>query len=305
MKSEVLKIGVIGAGVFGNYHAAKCAAHPRHEFVGIFDTNHDRVREIADKHQTRHFDNCNRLLSGVDAVIVASPALHHGPIALAALRAGRHILVEKPIAHDPLVAQEMIDLADKGGLVLQVGHQERFVAKAIGLDRAPKRPVAINSVRFSPRSHRGTDVSVTLDLMTHDLDMIMWLMGEKPKHISGESSVVYSDNPDAARADLTFSNGTIARFEASRCEETRKRVTHIEYPDGHLIIDFANKTYENTTGYDFNPDFNDDPSASDSLGAATNAFTESILDGAPVVVPGIAGLNALEIALQIDEGINV
>jgi len=305
MNSKILKIGVIGAGVFGNYHAAKCAAHPRHEFVGIFDPNHDRVRVAAAKHKTRHFDNCNLLLSGVDAVIVASPAVHHGPIAAAALRAGRHVLVEKPIAANLETAREMVELAKDQGLVLQVGHQERFTARAIGLHKAPQKPISIQSIRFGPYSVRGTDVSVTLDLMTHDLDMILWLMGEKPQRVSGESRIVYSANPDAARADLEFSNGRFARIEASRCEDARKRITKIVYPSGHLVIDFANKTFENTTGFDFNADFADDPMASDSLGAATNAFTESILDGAPVAVPGIDGLNALEIALQIDEGINV
>jgi predicted dehydrogenase len=300
MKAGPLKIGVIGAGVFGNYHAAKCAAHPRHEFIGMFDTGHDRLKASAARHGTQAFDNCNELLSSVDAVIVACPAIHHGPIAIAALRAGRHVLVEKPIASNLETAQTMIDLAEEQNLVLQVGHQERFVARAIRLDKTPERPTSIHSIRFGPTSTRGIDVSVTLDLMTHDLDLAMWLMGERPSHVTGESMTVYSQTQDVSRADLKFPSGGTAKFEASRAEEARKRISRIEYPSGHLIIDFVNKTFENTTDFGFNENFADDPLAMDSLGAATDAFTSSILDGTPVAIPAIAGLNALDIALQID-----
>jgi len=234
----------------------------------LFDTDPERVREAAKKHQTRAFDNYNRLLSGVDAIIVACPAIHHGRISVAALRAGRHVLVEKPIAADLETARTMIRLADEQDLVLQVGHQERFVARA-------------------------------------DLDMVMWLMGETPQRVVGGSKSVYSLAPDKAQADLEFSNGCKAHFEASRAEPAQKRITHITYPSGELIIDFVNKTFENTTGFDFDPDFSDKPMASDSLGAATDAFTRSVLDDEPIAVPGRAGLNALEMALQIDGGLFV
>jgi len=300
MNSDSLKIGVIGAGVFGNYHASKCAAHPRLDFIGIFDPNHKRVRESAKRHGTRAFDNCNTLLSGVDAIIVASIAVHHGPIAIAALRAGRHVFVEKPIASDLETAQTMVRLAQEQNLILQVGHQERFVARAIGLDSAPKKPTKITATRFGPVSRRGTDVSVTLDLMTHDLDMAMWLMGGRPVSVIGESMCVYSDTPDAARAKLTFKNGATAHFESSRCEDGSDRVMRIDYPDGYVRVDFVNKTFKDTTGYGFNKDFVQHPLALDSLGAGTSAFASSVLDGTPVAVTGQDGLNALEMALKID-----
>jgi len=300
MNSDSLKIGVIGAGVFGNYHAGKCAAHPRHDFIGIFDPDHERVRAAAKQHRTCAFDNCNALISGVDAVIVASIAVHHGPIAVAALRAGRHVFVEKPIAADLETSQTMVRLAKENGLVLQVGHQERFIARAIGLDSAPKKPTKITATRLGPVSQRGTDVSVTLDLMTHDLDMALWLMGDKPENVDGESMCVYSDTPDTARAKLTFKNGATAHLEASRCEDSPDRVMRIDYPDGYVRIDFVNKTFEDTTGYGFNKDFAGHPLAQDSLGSGTSAFTSSILDGTPVAVSGQDGMNALEIALKID-----
>ncbi|PHR60400.1 MAG: hypothetical protein COA43_06700 [Robiginitomaculum sp.] len=298
--SDSLKIGVIGAGVFGNFHAGKCAAHPRHDFIGIFDPNHERVREAAKRHKTRAFDNCNALLSGVDAVIVACPAEHHGPIALAALRAGRHVLVEKPIANTIVTAQAMVDLAEKEKLVLQVGHQERFVGRAIGLDKAPERPMHITATRFGPMSDRGTDVSVTLDLMIHDFDMAAWLIGGKPISLRSETMIVYSDHADAARVEMTYEGGRTVTLEASRAEQARERIMHIVYPDGELRIDFVNKTFEDTTGYGFNPNFSEEVFAKDSLGSAVNAFTESILDGAPVAIPGQVGLDALELAIRVD-----
>ena len=300
MNMAKLKIGVIGAGVFGNYHAAKCAAHPRHDFVGIYDPGHKRVRCAAKRHGTKAFDNCNTLLASVDAVVIASIAVHHGPIAVAALKAGCHVLVEKPVASDLSFAQTMVDLAQEKNLVLQVGHQERFVARAIGLDNAPEKPLHIKATRFGPMAVRGTDVSVTLDLMTHDLDMVMWLMGERPTSISGDAIRVYSDTPDAARAVLTFADGATAHLEASRCETGPRRVMHIEYPDGYVRIDFVDKTFEDTTGYGFNKDFASHPLAQDSLGAGTSSFTSAVLDGTPIAITGQDGLNAVEMALKID-----
>ncbi len=297
---DSLKIGVIGAGVFGNYHAAKCAAHPRLDFVGIFDPTHDRVRAAAKKHNTRAFDNCNTLLSGVDAVIVACTAIHHGPIAVAALRAGRHVLVEKPIASDLETATTMVRLAKENNLVLQVGHQERFVARAIGLDYTPEKPLSITATRFGPMAQRGTDVSVTLDLMTHDLDMALWLMGRKPDSIRGESMRVYSQMPDAARACLVFDGACKVRLEASRCEPEFHRIMDITYPSGTVRIDFGKKALTDNTGFGFNKDFAAHPLALDSLGAATSAFASSVLDGTPNAVPGEAGRAALEMALKID-----
>lgn len=301
MRKDSLKIGVAGAGVFGNFHASKCAAHPDHDFVGIFDPNHDRVRDAADRHHTRAFDNYNTLLSGVDAVIIASPAVHHGPLAVAALRAGRHVLVEKPIASTIEFATEMVEIAAEQKLVLQVGHQERFVAKAIGLDTAPKRPTHIRANRFGPQSNRGTDVSVVLDLMIHDFDMACWIMGGEPISVEGETHQVYSNYADAARVEMHFEGGGHVELEASRAETERARTMDITYPDGVLSIDFIAKTLRDTTGYGFNADFANSPLASDSLGAAVEYFTRSIMEGAPVFIPGEVGLRALRLALALDE----
>ena len=213
-----LKIALIGAGVFGGYHANKCAAHPRVEFVGIYDPDISRAKLQAETHGVTAFDNFQAMLAQIDAVIIASPADTHGAMALTALEFGKHCLIEKPIASSFKEAARIIQLAKDKNLVVQVGHQERFVAKAIGLHRVPQTPLNIVARRMSKFSPRGTDVSVTLDLMTHDLDLVLMLMGGLPIEVSGETRIEKSEHPDFAKGDLRFENGT-ATLTASRLED--------------------------------------------------------------------------------------
>lgn len=295
-----LKIGVVGAGIFGGYHANKCADHGRADFVGVFDPDYKACKAGAKKHGVRAFKSYDAMLSQVEAVIIACPPSYHAQMGLQALRGGNHVLVEKPIAATLSDAQSMVDIAALNNCVLQVGHQERFVARAIGLDKAAARPLKIIARRMGPYSPRSTDVSVTQDLMTHDIDMVLSLMGVAPISVSGESMIVRSGRPDAARAILGFEGGVRAYLEASRVEEGRNRIMEITYPSGTLKVDFVNKSFDNSTSYAFNPDFANDPSAADSLGAGTDSFIASILDGAPVMVTGRDGLEALRVALSVD-----
>ncbi len=300
MVAQRLKLGVIGAGVFGNYHAAKANDNPRIEFVGVFDPQDERAQAAAKRHNTKPYFNCNHLIQDCQALIVASPAVHHGPLAIAVLKAGRHVFVEKPIAVKVSDAQTMIEMARAQNLVLQVDHQERYVAKAIGLDVVDERPLRIVANRFGPHSTRGLDVSVTLDLMTHDIDLVCWLMNEYPERIQGDTQQIYSEFADASRARLEYSGGRVAQLEASRAEEGRERTMRIEYESGALEIDFVAKTFNNTTPYDFDENFLQNPMAADSLGTAVNAFVGAILEGDPVFIDGADGLRSLEIALAVD-----
>lgn len=295
-----LRAGVVGAGVFGGFHASKYAAHPRAELVGVYDPDLDRARALAGKHGARAYDNLARFIDACDAVTVASPAVHHFEAAAAALANKRHVLVEKPIASSVEEARELIALAASHGCVLQVGHQERFVFAAMGLFAVPDRPRRIVASRMGPPSERCLDVSVTLDLMVHDLDLAIALSGGAVTAVEGETDEGRFGHPDIARARLTFDNGRVAELSASRVHHERDRKMRIEYETGVLEIDFVAKTFENSTPYDLNPDFADDPSARDSLGANVNAFIASVLDGAPVAVPGIAGLRALDAARAVD-----
>lgn len=302
MKQRVikpLKVAVIGAGVFGGYHANKCAAHPRIEFVGIYDPALTRAKIQADKHGVAAFDDFQKMLAKCEAVIIASPADTHGAMALTALEFGKHCLIEKPIASSLKEAARIVELAKDKNLIVQVGHQERFVAKAIGLHRLPQSPINILSKRMSKFSARGTDVSVTLDLMTHDLDLLSMLMGGEPMEVIGETHTEKSEFPDFARADIRFELGT-ATLTASRLEDDFSRIMDITYPSGTVKIDFNAKTLTHNTPFDLNANFGQNPSAKDSLGAATNAFIEAVLDGKPVPVTAEDGYHALKLALCID-----
>lgn len=212
--------------------------------------------------------------------------MHHFEAAAAALASGRHVLVEKPIASTVEEARELIGLAASHGCVLQVGHQERFVFNAMGLFAVPEKPRRIVASRMGPPSERCLDVSVTLDLMIHDLDLAIALSGGAVTSVEGIVDEGRFGAPDVARAKLVFDNGCIAELRASRVHHERDRKMRIEYEAGVLDIDFVAKTFGNSTPWDLNPDFAEDPAARDSLGANVNAFIASVLDGAPVAVPG-------------------
>ena len=297
--NQRLKIAVIGAGVFGGYHANKCAAHPRVDFIGIYDPDNERAKTQALKHGVQAFDDFQAMLAQVQAVVIASPADTHGEMALAALESDKHCLIEKPVAATLKDAARIVELAKENSLTVQVGHQERFVAKAIGLNKLSERPSKIVSRRMSKYSERGTDVSVSLDLMTHDLDLVMMLMGALPKAVRGETRTEKSAAPDVAKGELTFENGT-ATLIASRLEDDFSRTMDITYPSGTVSIDFNAKTLTHDTPFELNENFGDDPAAKDSLGAASNAFIEAVLDGKAVPITAQDGYNALKLALAID-----
>ncbi len=298
--SHKIKIGVVGAGVFGGYHALKCHDNPNVNFVGIYDHNVSNAAMIAQKYNVDSYKDYRSLVSNVEAVIIASPAQSHGPLAIAALKAGVHCLIEKPIATNLNDAEQIVELAKANKCIVQIGHQERFVAQAIGLDKISEHPLSITAFRMSPYSPRGTDVTVTLDLMTHDLDLLNMLVKERAGKIKGTAVSVRSDKADATLGMLSFPSGTIARLHASRVEDDYQRTMHITYPSGTVSIDFNAKTVTHNMPFKLDTDFKTNPLAQDSLGAATNAFVKAIRDDSPVPITAEDGYKALEMALVID-----
>ncbi|WP_339746832.1 Gfo/Idh/MocA family oxidoreductase [uncultured Maricaulis sp.] len=298
--SKFLRAGVVGAGVFGGFHAGKYAADDRAQLVGIYDPDAQRARELAAKHGAKSFDTLAALIAACDAVTVASPAVNHFEAAAASLASGRHVLVEKPVASSVEEARELITLAAAHGCVLQVGHQERFVFNAMGLFQVPAAPKRIVARRMGPASDRNLDVSVTLDLMIHDLDLAIALAGAAVTKVEGKVDQGRFGHPDIAHAILTFENGCVAELSSSRVHHERDRKMRVEYAEGVVDVDFIAKTFENSTPFKLNPGFADTEMARDSLGANVKAFIASVLDGAPVAVPGIAGLRALDAARAVD-----
>lgn len=298
--SRKLKIGVVGAGVFGRYHIGKCAAHSDVDLIGVFDHRYSSAVKAAKECATKAYAQFSDLLTDIDAVIIASPARSHGALSIQALEAGVHCLIEKPIAARAKEAAQIVELAKANKCTVQIGHQERFVAKAIGLDKIPEVPLSITAFRMSPYSERGTDVSVTLDLMTHDLDLLTLLIGERPKTVKGVPISVKSNFADASLGLITFPSGTIAKLHASRVEAGFRRTMDITYPSGTVSIDFNAKTLTHDTPFDLDTNFASNPLASDSLGAATNTFVAAILNDKPVPITAEDGYRALEMALAID-----
>ncbi|MEP3653458.1 MAG: Gfo/Idh/MocA family oxidoreductase [Litorimonas sp.] len=298
--SKQLKIGLIGAGVFAGYHANKLTEHPRVVFTGVCDPDASRAEGLAKKHNIKPLP-LKALLETSDAIVIACPASFHGSVALQALEAGCHCLIEKPLAVTAKEALDIADLSATKNLIVQVGHQERMVLRAIGLDDVKERPVKIEAVRNSPYSERGIDTSVTFDLMTHDIDLCTALMGAAPDRIEGQSGEVRSRTPDMAYARLWYGQ-SIACLSASRVESQSERWMKITYPSGEVRIDFNAKTVMNSTGFPLNTDFAENDIAKDSLGAATQVFVQAVLDDNSVLVSAQDGAIAVQVAETIDRG---
>lgn len=292
-----LRTGVVGAGAFGNYHAGKLAAAAGSAFQGVFDPDQTRAQAIAGKHGGAAFASLSELIERCDALIIASPAATHAGAAAAALEAGRHVLVEKPLAATPEDAERLVRLAYRKGVVLQAGHQERFVMDAIGLLRTPQAPLRIESVREGPPSGRGLDVSVTLDLMIHDLDLIAMVFGSTPLAIQAEAT----GRPglwDSVEARLTFAAGS-ATLVASRVAPERRRTMRAEFATGAVQIDFLTRTMRNASGLPLNENFAD--LAPDPLGMSVDAFLAAARGMASCAAPGEAGAAAVRLAAAIDQ----
>ncbi|NNE59216.1 MAG: Gfo/Idh/MocA family oxidoreductase [Hellea sp.] len=296
---KIIKIGIVGAGKFGGYHARKCADHPETELIGIHDLNAESRDRLAQQFAVRAFENQHDLLEDCDAVVIAAPASQHGRIARAGLAYGCHLLIEKPIATALDEALDIVQISQAKNLIVQVGHQERFVARAIGLDKIAERPRLIRAHRLNPFSVRGTDTSVTMDLMTHDIDLANWLMGGVPTHVQGRTITRKSDHPDHVWAHLSYPDGDVF-LEASRLALQGDRRFEIHYPSGTIEINFNAKTLTHDTPFQMNADFGQHPDAKDSLAAGTEEFIRAIKTNSIPLISAQDGLNAAEIALKVD-----
>ena len=301
---KVLRGGVIGAGVFGGYHARQYAQAAGARLAAVFDPDLERARDVASRHGAEAFSELSAFLDAVDVVTVASPGVLHAEGALAALRAGRPVYVEKPLAVSLEESDRILAEASRRGLAVACGHQERVVFDAIGLFSAPERPLRLEAVRQGPVSQRSLDISVILDLMIHDLDLALALSAGAPLAAEGEGDIAYSGGLDAVRAEVTFDDGFTAIFDASRMAPERRRSMKVVYPSGELEIDFLARTFRNTTRFDLNPDFAETPGARDPLGASVGAFLDCVRgERDRPVVTGEEAARALDLALAIEHAV--
>jgi predicted dehydrogenase len=297
-----LRAGVLGAGAFGRIHARKYAEDARVHFVGVYDPDDERAQQLADTHGATSFANLDALLAGIDILTIASPPSVHGAAAKRALEAGKHVLVEKPLATDAAIGAELVRLSAENKLVLACGHQERLVFDAMGLLTAPEAPTRIESVREGPWTGRSADVSVTLDLMVHDLDLALMLMKAKPTGILATARTEHGRTADQIEARLAFAPHGEAVFISSRVAPERRRFMRAVYPSGEVNIDFLARSFENTTNFPLNAAFAETRIGSDPLGANVAQFIDAVLGVAPrPVVDGAEALAVLELALDVDQ----
>lgn len=295
-----LRAGVVGAGAFGRIHARKYAEDARVHFVGVFDPDDERAAQLADTHGAESFASLDALLAGADIITIASPPSLHAGAALPALKAGKHVLIEKPLATDAKDGAELVRIAAEKKLALACGHQERLVFEAMGLLSTPEKPVRIESVREGPWTGRSADVSVTLDLTVHDLDLALRLFGRAPEGILATARTEYGRTADAIEARLAFA-GADAVFVSSRIAPERRRFMRAVYPSGEVNIDFLARTFENTTGFALNTAWAETRIGADPLGANVSAFIDAVLGVAPrPIVTGEEALAVLDLALEVD-----
>jgi len=240
MHSSPLRIGVAGVGHFGRYHALKVAASPRAVLAGVFDPNSARALAVSEEARAPVVDWAS-LLELSDALVIAAPADVHHALTAAALRAGKHVLVEKPIAATMPQADELVALAGERKLVLQVGHLERFSAAFAAIEGRVGAPLYIEATRIAPFQQRGTDVSVILDLMIHDLDLVLSLVSSEIDSVDAVGAAVSSDHADIANARIRFANGAVATITASRVSLRTERRMRLFAHEGYLAVDFSNR----------------------------------------------------------------
>jgi predicted dehydrogenase len=312
MLTAPLRIGIAGAGHFGRYHALKVTASDRARLVGIFDPDTERAKTVGWEAGAPDMA-LETLLPAIDALIIAAPAEAHYQLAATALSAGKHILVEKPIAATLAQADDLVSLARSSGLVLQVGHQERFSAAYRALSARTRSPLYIEAVRIAPFKPRGTDVSVILDLMIHDLDLVLALVDSPIEAVDAVGAPIASAFEDIANARLRFANGAVAAVTASRVSMRTERRMRIFARDTYLAADFSSrkltvigrgigKPVLGVAGFGVEEASWEDH---DSLAAEHAAFYDSVLDGAPVLVGPEAGRRALAAALAVTEAMAV
>lgn len=309
---ETLALGILGAGHFGRFHALKAAANPRIRLVGLHDADPARAAAVAAEAGTAPMEAA-AVIAAAQALVVAAPTRFHHDLARAAIEAGRHVFVEKPITATLAEADALIGLATARGRVLQVGHIERFSAAFRAVTSAPAggRALSWEAVRAAPFRPRSLDVSVVLDLMIHDIDLVLELAGAEPETIEAVGAAVASEHPDFAVARLRFAGGRAAVLTASRVSLAMERRLRVLGTEGEMSVNFLDRSLAvlRRGGAEAVPTM---PGSGidratwtdhDSLEAEQAAFVAACLDGAPVLVDGAAGRRALKVALAVEAAI--
>ncbi|MBV7441749.1 Gfo/Idh/MocA family oxidoreductase [Weeksellaceae bacterium TAE3-ERU29] len=321
----MLKIGVAGAGHLGKIHLKLLEQSPKYKLVGFYDVDTDNGNNIESKFGYTFYADLDDLLDKVDVLDIVTPTLSHFEVAKKAIRKGKHVFLEKPIAHTNEEAQEIISLAKEYNVKGQVGHVERFNPAFSALKNQIKKPLFIEAHRLAEFNPRGTDVPVVLDLMIHDLDVILSIVKSEVKEIHSSGVSVISETPDIANVRLAFENGCVANITTSRISMKNMRKMRIFQKDAYVAIDFLEKKSEIIRMEDATDSNTDDFSmvlenaekqkkkiwfeypkieANNAILDELESFADAIVDDKEIPVTLEDGQKALALALQIIEKFN-
>jgi predicted dehydrogenase len=318
---DKIRVAVVGVGYLGRYHAQKYAQQPGCELVGVVDRDGATAARVAAELSTRAYEQHQELLGAVDAVSIVTPTATHGPMALAFLEAGAHVLVEKPMTQTVEEARELIAAASRLRRVLAVGHLERFNPAILAAEPLLTAPRFIECQRLAPFRERGTDVGVVLDLMIHDIDLLQMMVASPLAAFDAIGTPVFSDEVDIANARLRFENGCVANVTASRVSLKTERKLRVFCDDAYLSIDLQQKILtvirkrsDATAGGAGAVDAlaallpvqieEQSFDQGDALRAEIEAFLAAVRGERAVVVSGEDGLRALTTAIAITARLN-
>lgn len=318
----MLKVGVIGAGHLGKFHLNNWKETEGVQLVGFCDTDDANAAVVSEKYNLTRYTDAEALIDDCDAVDIVTPTLFHYQICEAAIKKGRHVFVEKPLAHTMDEARNLVKLAKEANIKFQVGHVERFNPAFLALKEYKLQPMFIEVHRLAQFNPRGTDVSVILDLMIHDIDIILSLVKSNVNYISANGVAVMSDTPDIANVRIEFDNGCVANLTSSRISMKKMRKMRLFQKDAYIGIDFLEKkteiiklnTPEDRNVFTFDIETNSgkktiaiaSPNVPEvnAIKMELETFRDAIINNTDTPVTIVDGFRAMDVAHQILEKIN-
>ena len=312
----MLKVGVFGVGHLGKFHLNNWREMDGVEIVGFYDPSNENAKAVAEEYQLRRFTQVNKLLDACDAADIVAPTTYHYELCKAAILKSKHVFVEKPLANTMDEARELLKLVREANIKFQVGHVERFNPAFLALKKEVS-PMFIEVHRLAQFNPRGTDVSVILDLMIHDIDIILKLVNSEVKNISANGVSVMSDTPDIANVRIEFDNGCVANLTSSRISLKKMRKMRLFQKNAYISIDFLEKkteitrikTPEDKDAFVFDIETGKGKTSiafitpkveeGNAIKMELESFRDAILNNTNTIVSEVDGFRAMEVAHQI------
>lgn len=313
----MLKVGIFGVGHLGKFHVSNWLKINDVELIGFYDPSNEAAAAISKEYKLTRFDSPDALIEACDAVDIIAPTTHHFELCEKAIRKSRHVFVEKPLANDMEEAHKIVKLAKEANVKVQVGHVEQFNPAYLALKGYELNPMFIEVHRLAQFNPRGTEVSVILDLMIHDINIILSIVKSDVKNISASGVAVMTDTPDIANVRIEFNNGCVANLTSSRISMKKMRKMRLFQKDAYIGIDFLEKKTEIIKLKDDRDKdafiFDIETPLGKKVVAITQppvqdvnaillelqAFTQSVLENKPTAVSEVDGLIAMDVAHQI------